>query len=269
MLSLSKYLLKIICAILFIIAFFIQFSAVTAYSFCGEKVNQSDLSGITMSTNIDDCNNKISFTQGDVTVIFESNSKRIWNNGYLLKGCVSGSPSMGWNMQINFEGDEDILSSWGIVSSGGTKNRIINNYWSNEKGEFMLCIATENPGKLPVSFVINKGYLQINNFPEANNDIVSFNNSEYIIIDVLKNDFDLDEDILNIVDITQATKGNAVVNGDIILYTPTTFNCGYDSFSYTVSDCKGGSDTANVYIGLDIKSNPALLVANNNFNRKL
>ena len=65
--------------------------------------------------------------------------------------------------------------------------------------------------------------------------------------DLLSNDSDIDLDTLTIASFSQPSHGSVVDNGDgTFTYTPESNYSGADSFSYTVSDGAGGTDTATV-----------------------
>ena len=88
--------------------------------------------------------------------------------------------------------------------------------------------------------------------PIASNDMASTNVNQSITIDVLANDTDADNDLLTITDLSTVSNGSAsIVSGSsAILVTPA-----YDStlpvtFTYTISDGKGGTATADVVVTL-------------------
>jgi len=88
-----------------------------------------------------------------------------------------------------------------------------------------------------------------NNAPIANNDSVSVDEDNYIIIDVLENDSDNDGDSLNITSVTQPSNGRAEIVDNKIKYTPNANFNGSDSFSYTISDeSANASATVNVTV---------------------
>ena len=58
----------------------------------------------------------------------------------------------------------------------------------------------------------------------------------------------MDGDTLTVESVTQGANGAVTNNGSNVTYTPDADYCGIDSFAYTVSDGKGGSDTATVTI---------------------
>jgi hypothetical protein len=65
---------------------------------------------------------------------------------------------------------------------------------------------------------------------------------------VLENDMDADGDTLRVVSVTQPAEGRAAVGADFVSYTPGANFDGEDSFSYVVSDGRGGTATANVIV---------------------
>ncbi len=67
-------------------------------------------------------------------------------------------------------------------------------------------------------------------------------------IDVLSNDTDSDGDTLTVTAVGAATGGGSVsLNGSTISFTPGA-SAGTDSFSYTISDGNGGTDSAVVRV---------------------
>lgn len=85
--------------------------------------------------------------------------------------------------------------------------------------------------------------------PVANDDAVSTDDGISVSINVLANDSDPDGDPLTISSNGSAMNGTVVDNGDgTLTYTPDAGFVGSDSFTYTVSDPDGLSDTASVTI---------------------
>ncbi|WMR32852.1 tandem-95 repeat protein, partial [Metapseudomonas otitidis] len=67
---------------------------------------------------------------------------------------------------------------------------------------------------------------------------------------LLGNDTDVDGDSLTIVSVQNAVNGTvALINGKVVFTPAANFN-GTGSFTYTVSDGKGGTDTATVKVGV-------------------
>ena len=97
-----------------------------------------------------------------------------------------------------------------------------------------------------VSITVTPG----NDPPTANDDNAEAEEDVPIItIDVLKNDTDPDKDRLVVISATQGRNGSVTINTNSMLtYAPNRNFSGNDSFSYTLSDGKDGTDTALVNV---------------------
>jgi len=78
---------------------------------------------------------------------------------------------------------------------------------------------------------------------------------------VLTNDTDVDGDSLTITAVTQGTHGSVANNGGSASYTPAHDFFGTDSFTYTISDGHGGSDTATVHVTVTNVNDPPVATA--------
>lgn len=90
-----------------------------------------------------------------------------------------------------------------------------------------------------------------NDNPDAVNDTATVaEDSGANTIDVLDNDTDAELDTLTVTAVTQGTNGSVAITNDgaDVSYTPNPNFFGNDSFTYTVSDGNGGSDTATVNV---------------------
>ncbi len=87
-----------------------------------------------------------------------------------------------------------------------------------------------------------------NNAPVAVNDVFIVPCRNSLVLDVLANDSDKDGDPLTITSVTQPSKSAIAIsaNGKTLTYTPTGACFVNDSFTYTISDGKGGTATASV-----------------------
>ncbi len=104
----------------------------------------------------------------------------------------------------------------------------------------------------------------VNDDPEADDDNVQTAEDQAITIDPLANDLDVDGDVLTITAVSQASNGTVVINADgTLTYTPNANFNGTDSFSYTVEDGQGGSDTATVVLSVSSTNDPADAVDDN------
>ncbi len=87
-----------------------------------------------------------------------------------------------------------------------------------------------------------------NDAPRAEDDEASTSEDNDVTISVLDNDTDPEGDTLSIDSVTEPSHGTAVISGTDIVFSPDDNYNGTDSFSYTVSDGHGGTDTAEVTV---------------------
>ena len=120
----------------------------------------------------------------------------------------------------------------------------------NGADNFTYTISDGNGGTDTAT--VNVTVNPVNDAPVANNDSVSTSEDTPVVIGVLANDSDDDGDALSVISVTQGANGSVGVNPDgTLTYTPDENFNGVDSFTYTVSDGNGGSDTATVNINVD------------------
>ncbi|HUV65657.1 MAG TPA: GEVED domain-containing protein, partial [Sedimentisphaerales bacterium] len=104
----------------------------------------------------------------------------------------------------------------------------------------------------PVTMTGNKFWDKLiasdNNPPVAKYDTVSTPEGTAIDIRVLENDSDPDGDHLSIKSCTQPSHGGILPYPDSLVYQPEPGFTGTDIFEYTISDSKGGTDTATVTV---------------------
>ena len=148
----------------------------------------------------------------------------------------------------------DTLSVFDIVQP--THGTVVNNgsdvtytpdsgYFGSDSFSYTVSDGNGGSDTATVNVTVN----EVNQDPIAVNDSASTNEDTPTVIDVLANDSDPDTgDTLSVFDIVQPTHGTVVNNGSDVTYTPDSGYFGSDSFSYTVSDGNGGSDTATVNV---------------------
>lgn len=113
----------------------------------------------------------------------------------------------------------------------------------------------------------------VNDPPVAQNDFAAATQNLPVTISVLNNDFDVDGGTLAIVAFSQGTNGVVTNNGNgTLTYTPALNFTGADAFTYTITDGQGGTNSATVFITVNLPSggNPYwtnLLVATEAFIR--
>jgi hypothetical protein len=87
--------------------------------------------------------------------------------------------------------------------------------------------------------------------PEALDDSMSTFENEPVTTNVLVNDSDPDDDALTVIAVTQPAGGSVIDNGDgTVTYTANGYT-GQTSFTYTVSDGRGGEATASVSVTVE------------------
>ncbi len=133
-------------------------------------------------------------------------------------------------------------------------------------GDFAYTPAANYFGADSFSYTVNDGQggsdtasveltiNSINDAPTAQDDVFSGNEDTDITGNVLSNDNDSDGGTLAVIAATITTINGGTVellaSGDFT-YTPAANYFGADSFSYTVNDGQGGSDTANVNLTIN------------------
>ncbi|MBD2041903.1 cadherin-like domain-containing protein [Microcoleus sp. FACHB-672] len=137
----------------------------------------------------------------------------------------------------------------GVATTSFTQADIDNNRitYAHNGGEttsdsFTFTVADGAGGSLSNTFNITIN--PVNVAPAANNDSLTLNeNAPTTAINVLANDTDADGDTLVIASFTQPSNGTLLSNADgTFSYTPNSNFAGSDSFTYNISDGKGGTD---------------------------
>ncbi len=119
------------------------------------------------------------------------------------------------------------------------------NFFGNDNFTYTISDGFGGTDTANVSITITP----VNDAPVALNDSATTAPNQSVTINVLGNDFDVDGDTLN-VDLSTSPASGSVVNlgGGLLQYTPNSGFAGDDSFTYTISDGHGGTDTAAVSI---------------------
>lgn len=99
----------------------------------------------------------------------------------------------------------------------------------------------------PVTVTINVA--AVNEAPVALDDLATVaEDSPSTPVNVLANDTDADGDFRTIIAVTQGANGSVSFNLAVVSYTPNPNYSGADSFTYTIEDGNGGTDTATVQV---------------------
>ncbi len=120
------------------------------------------------------------------------------------------------------------------------------NFNGSDSFTFKVSDETADSNAATVSITVTAA----NDTPSAKDDSTrTLEDTPIAAIDVLMNDTDADDDQLTTSAVTQGRNGSVTINSDNTLsYSPNANFCGNDSFTYTVSDGKGGTDTATVNV---------------------
>ncbi|MGB3534878.1 MAG: Ig-like domain-containing protein, partial [Microcoleaceae cyanobacterium] len=140
-------------------------------------------------------------------------------------------------------------------------NQIVyNNTSENPNTEARIVSTTVNDGTTDSN--IANGVISVNfgnTKPDAEDDVEITQPNIPVNINVLNNDTDPEGSLLTITEISSPGNGTAIIddNGtpddksdDQITYTPNTDFTGVDTFTYSITDGNGGTDTANVTVGI-------------------
>ena len=119
----------------------------------------------------------------------------------------------------------------------------------NGADSFTYTVADGNGGTDTATVTIT--VTGVNDAPSAQPD-TGIADEDPITITVLANDSDVEGNSLSVLSVTQPANGTAAINpDDTVRYTPDgDFEDGIDTFTYTVSDGNGGTDTATVYVAV-------------------
>lgn len=99
--------------------------------------------------------------------------------------------------------------------------------------------------------------------PDANNDLATIaEDSGANTINVLANDTDADGDSLTITSVTQGAHGSVASSVAALTYAPASNFFGSDSFTYTISDGHGGTDSATVFVTVTNVNDPPVADVN-------
>jgi hypothetical protein len=101
----------------------------------------------------------------------------------------------------------------------------------------------------------------VNVDPDAQDDTAETDEDVAVDIDVLGNDTDGDGDALSVTGATDPARGDVTITADgSIIYSPDADLNGPDSFTYTVEDGQGGTDTATVSVTMRPVDDPVVAV---------
>lgn len=106
-------------------------------------------------------------------------------------------------------------------------------------------------GSAIVESTVTVTIVQPNQAPAAANDVAQTTRNTAVSIPVLANDRDPDGDNLTITMATKPANGSVAIQSGQIVFTPARNFTGTTSFTYSISDSKGGSASAQVTVAVN------------------
>ncbi|WP_435016765.1 cellulose binding domain-containing protein [Tundrisphaera sp. TA3] len=197
---------------------------------------------------------------GNVSISYATTND--WGSGLngevTLKNGTAKAQS-GWTLAFDFPGS--ITSIWDaqVVAHVGTRYTVTGANWNGSiaAGGTASFGFTANPGGSSLkatNFVFRATEIDggpANRAPVGVGDSAIATQDTPITIRVLANDTDPDGDALSVASFTAPAHGTVAANPDgTLTYTPTPSYLGADSFTYVVSDGKGGTATATVAVAV-------------------
>ncbi len=155
---------------------------------------------------------------------------------------LTGSDSDGDSLSFN------VVSGPSHGSLRGTEPNLIYTPQKNFTGKDSFTFNVNDGEKDSSAATVSIALTGINDPPEANDDIAgTHEDTPVVMIDVLANDTDVDNDRLIVLGVSQGQNGSVTINtNNMLIYKANKNFFGADSFNYTISDGKGGTDTATV-----------------------
>jgi chitinase len=176
-------------------------------------------------------------------------------NGQVTYRNSTSSAISNWTISFDFSGQISSIWDAQIVSHVGSRYVVKGAGWNDTiaaNGSVSFGF-TATPGT-PTNFALGTGSggggggggIQ-NRPPVAVNDSTVAYPAQPTRIAVLVNDSDPDGDVLSVSSITTPANGSATLNSDgTVTYTARAGYVGSDTFSYTISDGRGGTASASV-----------------------
>lgn len=184
---------------------------------------------------------------GSDTVVSINNVNRVINSEFYINNDLSDG---GGAINTEMDGLTTVLTVNAQVNKGVTNH-------------IKLAIADAMDTALDSNvFIKANSFIDTpNNPPVANPDYVTTNTSNPLTIDVLSNDSDVDGDPLMVTAVSQPAQGSVALgaNGKNVIYSPTSGLIGQEVFTYTISDGRGGTASADVTVNLEAIPPPDVL----------
>jgi hypothetical protein len=145
----------------------------------------------------------------------------------------------------------------------GTNRKIIYTPDKNFNGSDDFTFKVSDGSKDSATATVTITVTAVNDPPVAVDDSVKTQeDTPVVMVDVLANDTDIDDDEVVLLGVTQGKNGSVTIStNNVLTYTANKNFCGTDSFSYTISDGKGGTDTAVVELAVAAVNDPPVITS--------
>ena len=151
--------------------------------------------------------------------------------------------------------DGDALTIASVTQGNNGSVSIVNNklVYAPDSGfsgtdSFGYTNSDGNGGTASALVTVNVVGSSTNVAPVASDDSANVNQGQSLTIDVLGNDSDPDGDALTITRVSQANNGSVSIVNNKTVYVPDSGFSGGDTFTYSIDDGNGHSDSATVTV---------------------
>ena len=210
----------------------------------------------TWSVSVTTVNDEPSFTAGsNQTVLEDALAQTVANWATNLSAGPSNESSQSVSFDV-INNNTTLFSAQPAISSVGT---LTFTPAADINGSAIVTVTLSDDGGTanggddeadPVTFTIN--VTAVNDSPDAVEDEAEVRAGEQVIIDVLANDTDIEPGNLAVAAVGESTYGSvSLLDDDTILYEASYVITTHDSFTYTVTDQGGLTDTCEVSITID------------------
>ncbi|MEE4295566.1 MAG: Ig-like domain-containing protein, partial [Wenzhouxiangella sp.] len=194
------------------------------------------------------------------TVVFDNQPPEVNDNSFSVEQDSSDNRLDVLDNDTDPDGDSLTIinvsapaNGQAMISGGAVSYTPAAGFFGNDQFTYTVEDGFGGEGTAMVTVAVARA----NEVPVANDDSFAVEqDSSGNPFDVLANDSDPDGDPLTIVNVSVPANGQAVINGESVVYTPAAGFVGTDEFAYTVEDGFGGQSTAQVIVAVESTNTP-------------